>query len=270
MQVWTNTKTLDGLVDGIRFTRDRAEAEVILVGGKAFDLADFPKLRGIFKTGVGRDNIPEDAARAKGIICAFPSQRTCEYIYDETASFACYLVLRCLYSGSGDFETWTKYERSSLESRQVLVVGTGHIGKRVVSRLQSFARVTTYDVLTHAPEALEALVRAADCVTLHLPLTDQTRGLFDAEKLAWMKDGAALVNTARAAIVDETALAAELRVGRLRGAFDVFWSEPYAGPLRSLPADRFLMSPHVASNCREFREGTAKDFIRFLGSLKSK
>lgn len=270
MRVWTNTKTLDGLVERVQFTSDPAEAEVALVGSKAFSLADFPKLQGIFKTGVGRDNVPEEAARLRGIRCEFPSKRTCEYIYDETASFACHLVLRCLYIDVGDFAAWKKHERRSLGSSRVLVVGTGQIGERVVSRLQNFAIVETYDAVTHAPSDLEPLVRRADCVTLHLPLTEETRGLFDTQKLGWMKDGAALVNTARAAIVDESALGEELRSGRLRAAFDVFWREPYSGELLSLPLDRFLVSPHVASNCREFREGTASDFMNFIRSLEAK
>jgi phosphoglycerate dehydrogenase-like enzyme len=82
-----------------------------------------------------------------------------------------------------------------------------------------------------------------------------------------MKDGAALVNTARGPVVDEDALFAELNSGRLRAAFDVYWKEPYRGILADLPADRFIRSPHIASTCKEFLQGTANDFLNFLDDL---
>ena len=268
MTIWTNTKTLDGYIPDLPLSSDKATAAVALVGGKAIDLNDFPKLRGIFKTGVGRDNVPEAEAQARGIRCGFPSPATAAIIYEETACFACHLILKCLYAEVGDFATWTKRDRPALASREVLVMGTGNIGGRVAAKMKSLARVSTYDVLHNRPAELEALVRRADCVTLHMPLTESTRGFFDAAKLAWMKDGAALVNTARAAVVPEDALFAELAQGRLRAAFDVFWQEPYQGRLRELSPDRFLTSPHVASTCREFIAATAADFRTFLKRIK--
>ena len=267
MQLWTNTKTLDGYVPELTFTSDKSVAEVALVGGKAINLAEFPRLRGIFKTGVGRDNVPEREAAARGIVCAFPSAETCALIYEETANFACHLVLQALYAGAGDFATWTKVDRPALASREVLVLGAGNIGRRVAAKLQAFCRVSTFDVLTNSPAELEPLLRRADCVSLHLPLTAETRGFFEATKLGWLKDGAVLVNTARGPVVDEAALFAELSAGRLRAAFDVFWEEPYRGRLLELPRDRFLVTPHIASTCREFIGGTADDFRKFLRQL---
>jgi len=72
------------------------------------------------------------------------------------------------------------------------------------------------------------------------------------------------VNTPRGAIVDEDALYRELSSGRLRAAFDVFWEEPYTGRLLELPSDRFMVTPHIASTCREFLAATARDFVQFL------
>ena len=85
-----------------------------------------------------------------------------------------------------------------------------------------------------------------------------------------MKDGTLLVNTARAAIVSENALYDELTNGRLLAAFDVFWQEPYNGKLLEIPKDRFIRSPHAASNCKEFLQATAEDFRSFLHLLKSR
>jgi phosphoglycerate dehydrogenase-like enzyme len=268
MNIWTNTKTLDGYVPNISFTADKSIAEVALVGGKAIDLNEFPRLRGIFKTGVGRDNVPEVEAKTLGIVCAFPSGETCEIIYEETANFACNLIFKCLFSEVGDFVTWKKLDRPTLKGRQLLVIGAGKIGGKVAAKMQSFLKVTSYDALTNKPEELELLVRTADCITLHIPLTPETRDFFDARKLGWMKAGASLVNTARGSVVEEGALFDELSKGRLRAAFDVFWEEPYKGKLTTLPPERFMVSPHVASTCREFLAATAADFQQFLKGLK--
>lgn len=269
MQIWSNTKTLDGYIPGLTFTNDKANAEVALVGGKAIDLLEFPRLRGLFKCGVGRDNVPEAEAKQRGVRCAFPSAETCAIIYEETANFACHLILKCLYAEIGDYRQWTKLDRPALADRQLLVLGTGNIGGRVAAKMRGFLRVSEFDAAKHPAESLSALLRAADCVSLHIPLLEATRGFIDAEKLSWLKDGAAVVNTARGPVVDEEALYRELAAGRLRAAFDVFWQEPYRGKLNELPADRFLVSPHVASTCREFVAGTANDFRAFLKELES-
>lgn len=267
MQVWSNTKTLEGYVPDIRFTVDTRAADVALLGGKTIDLEEFPRLRGIFKTGVGRDNVPEAEANARGIVCEFPSPQTSAIIYEETANFACHLILKCLYAELGDFGTWKKLDRPALRTRVLLVFGTGNIGSRVARKMQPFLNVCTFDALSSKPDELEPLLRQADCVSLHVPLTDSTRSFFNAAKLAWLKDGAAVVNTARGPLVVEDALHAELAARRLRAAFDVFWEEPYKGALMQLPADRFMVSPHVASTCHEFLSGTAGDLRKFLQRL---
>jgi phosphoglycerate dehydrogenase-like enzyme len=268
MQVWSNTNTLDGYIPTISLIADKSAAEIALVGGKTIHLNEFPRLRGIFKTGVGRDNVPEDEARARRIVCAFPSAETCGIIYEETANFTCNLIFKCLYSDVGDFAAWKKLDRPSLKEQQLLVIGAGKIGSRVAAKMRSFLEVTTFDALTNNPEELESLVRMADCISLHIPLTSETRTFFDARKLSWMKAGASLVNTARGPVVEEDALFDELSKGRLRAAFDVFWEEPYKGKLMKLPAERFIVSPHVASTCREFLTATAEDFRKFLEGLK--
>jgi phosphoglycerate dehydrogenase-like enzyme len=128
--------------------------------------------------------------------------------------------------------------------------------------------VLTFDVLQNSMDELEPLMGQADVVTLHVPLIPETTHFIDAEKLSWMKDGAALVNTARGPIVDEDALYEEIASGRLRAAFDVFWIEPYEGKLEAFHPERFLMSPHVSSNCENFLTGLASDFRDFVAKLK--
>jgi (S)-sulfolactate dehydrogenase len=102
------------------------------------------------------------------------------------------------------------------------------------------------------PRALDEVIREADVVSLHVPLTAQTRNLMDASRIATMKQGAILVNTARGGVVDEVALAAALREGRLGGAaLDVFAQEPLpaGSPLAGCP--NLLLTPHIAGVTRE-------------------
>lgn len=264
MKIWTNTKTLDGFLDGFDFTANASVADIALIGGKSIDLGSFPNLKGIFKCGIGTDNVPFAEAERRGIKIGLPSKGTAEYIFEETACFACYLCLKLLYAAVGDVDLWEKFPRDALSQKKVLVIGTGRIGSRVASKMNAFAQIETYDISVNAPEDLFELLPKADCVTLHIPKTEETIGFLDEEKLTLMKRGAGLVNTSRGAIVDEDALYNELAAERLRAAFDVFWQEPYTGRLRDLPTDRFFMTPHVASTCREFLEGLADDFRLFI------
>lgn len=268
MKIWRNTTTLDGYIPEIAFTEDKAFAEVALVGGKRIDLAEFPALRGIFKTGVGRDNVPEQEASERGIFCEYPSPTTAKIIYEETASFACSLILRCLLADVGEFSTWKKLDRGALTSKTLLVIGMGNIGTRAAEKMRVFLPVSTFDITSNSLEELEPLIRSADCVSLHIPLIDSTRHFFDSEKLSWMKDGSSLINTARGSIVEEGALYKELLANRLRAAFDVFWTEPYHGKLLEISSERFIRTPHVASTCREFLVATAKDFRSFVRRLE--
>ena len=106
-------------------------------------------------------------------------------------------------------------------------------------------------------DALEALLRSADVVTLHVPLTERTRGLIDARRLALMRDGAALVNTARGEIVDEDALVRELVSGRLQAGLDVFAHEPNV-PQALLELDNVVLTPHLGSATVRAREAMTR------------
>jgi len=267
MMIYKVTTTLDGYLPSLEYTKDKNQTEIILVGGKKFILDDFPKLRGIFKTGVGTDNLPFEEAAARGVDITLPSEKTCNIIYEETASFTCHLIFKGLYAEAGVWDIWKKVDRPTLHQRKLLVIGAGRVGQRVVDKMLNFMEVDTYDTAYDPPEVFEKKVRNADCVTLHVPLTTETDGLFNAERLAWLRDGALVVNTSRGPVIDEDALYAELSSGRLRAAIDVFWKEPYKGKLTELPSDRFIRTPHIASTCKEFLQGTATDFLKFINDI---
>lgn len=267
MLIYKATNTLDGYLPSLQYTEDKNQAEVMLVGGKKFTLADFSCLQGIFKTGVGTDNLPFAQAAELGIDIRLPSEKTCNIIYEETASFTCHLILSGLYAEAGEWENWKKVVRQTLHQQQLLVVGAGRIGQRVVDKMRAFMKVDTFDSAYNAPEDFEPKVRQADCVTLHVPLTTATNEFFNAGRLAWMRNGALLVNTSRGQVIHEEALYAELSSDRLRAAIDVFWKEPYQGKLNELPTDRFIRTPHIASTCTGFIQGTATDFVQFLEEI---
>jgi len=267
-KVYKLTSTLNGFIPEVEFTESKEDAEFIVVGGKAFNLAEFPKLKGVFKTGVGTDNLPFEEAAKRGIKIELPQESTRDIIFEETANFTCYLILKGAYLDYGDWASWKKANRTILNRHKLLLIGQGRIGSKVKTKMDRLMDVDTFDILTNAKEELDYKMAVADCVSIHLPLNDDTRGMFNANLLAKLKNGALLVNTSRGPIVDEEALKNELDSERIRAAFDVFWKEPYEGSLADLPEDRFIKSPHVASTCKEFLEETAKDFINFMKSFK--
>jgi phosphoglycerate dehydrogenase-like enzyme len=108
MLIYKATNTLDGYLPSLDYTEEKGQAEIILVGGKKFFLDDFPQLRGIFKTGVGTDNLPFEEAATRGVTITLPSEKTCDTIFEETASFTCHLILNGLYAGGGDWNRWKK------------------------------------------------------------------------------------------------------------------------------------------------------------------
>jgi glyoxylate reductase len=136
------------------------------------------------------------------------------------------------------------------------IVGMGAIGSAVARRAAGFdMRVVSTRRSQGMP--LDELLVEADVVTLHVPLTPDTRGLLDARRLALLRDGACLVNTARGEIVDERALVAELVSGRIRAGLDVFAREPNVPPeLLALP--NVVLTPHIGSGTRQTREAMTR------------
>jgi len=230
-------------------------------------LSEFPNLKGIFRAGIGKDNVPEKEAIDRGISVKYPSKDTVDSIFNETATFTCNLIFRMLYGYVGSLDPWYKYDRQEMLQKTLLVIGTGNIGQRVVKFMEPFMRVITFDILHNNESDLNELISKADCITLHIPKMDENEAFFNREKLAAMKDGAILVNTARGSIVDEDALFAEISSGRLRAAFDVFWQEPYIGKLKKFHPDKFYMSPHIAGYTDSFLLGCRKALDSLISEL---
>ena len=267
MLIWKNTTILDTCSDGLSFTDIKNSTEIILMGSQPIDINKFPNLKGIFRAGVGRDNVPEKEANENGIVVRYPSEETVNIIFEETACFTCSLIFRMLYSDLGTVEPWAKKPRSQMSVKNLLVIGTGKIGSQVVELMRPFIQVSTFDMLQNEIFELKPMIQQADCITIHIPKSNNNISFFDREKLSWMKDNSALVNTARGAIVDEDALYNEIANGRIRVAFDVYWQEPYQGKLKEFYPKLFYMTPHVASTCSEFLQGCREDLDQLIIEL---
>jgi len=223
-------------------------------------IAESPELRAISNYAVGVDNVDMEAATARGI----PVGNTPGVLTESTADLAVALMLalmRRLPEGEAVVRAgeWLTWEPASLLGRDlhrstVLVVGPGRIGKAVGRRVEGFGgRVIEAGRDDPLPLA------EADVVTLHCPLTAQTRGLIGADELAAMKPDAYLVNTARGPIVDRAALATALRDGAIAGAaLDVTDPEPLSPGDPLLGAPNLLVVPHVASATHATRAAMAE------------
>ena len=144
------------------------------------------------------------------------------------------------------------------------MLGFGRIGQQVARRALGLSmRVVAYDPFVAADrfrelgveraETADEVLAAAEFLTLHLPLTDETRGFVSSEAIAKMRDGVRIVNAARGALVDEEALAEALRSGKVAGAgLDVFSEEPYSGALLEL--DNVVVTPHLAASTEEAQD----------------
>jgi lactate dehydrogenase-like 2-hydroxyacid dehydrogenase len=232
---------LDGLLS---LLTDPVDAELI---------AAAPRLRAISNYAVGVDNVDVEAATARGI----PVGNTPDVLTESTADLAVALMLgiaRRLAEGeafvrAGEWATWEPglMLGRDLHGATVGIVGYGRIGQAVGRRLEGFG----CELLTTSGNGgvpLEELLERSDFVTLHCPLTPQTRGLIGAEALRRMKPTAYLVNTARGPVIDTDALADALRAGELAGAaLDVTDPEPLPGDHPLLGAPNLLVVPHVGS-----------------------
>jgi phosphoglycerate dehydrogenase-like enzyme len=273
--------------DDARFAALLPEAEVIwhvLKPLTAEHIAAASKLNLIQKIGVGVNTIALDAARARGIpVCNLPGTNS-----PAVAEMTLLLMLaalrrlpvldRATREGRGwALDPALQDGFGELGGRCVGLVGFGAVPQALLPVLRAFGCRVLYSARTPHPDAaaqwrsLPDLLAEADIVSLHVPLTEETRHLIDAAALARMKPGAILVNTARGGLVDQAALTEALATGRLAAAgLDVFAEEPVAptDPLLALP--NVVLAPHVAwltagtfdrslalaaENCRRLVEG---------------
>jgi glyoxylate reductase len=246
-----------------------ADAVLTLLGNPVTEqvLEACPGLRVVANCAVGFDNIDLEAARRRGVWVT----NTPDVLTEATADLTWALILAVTrrlveadaFLRAGRYQGWALdlLLGSGLQGRTLGVVGLGRIGRAVARRAAAFGVEVVFsdpepthvgDLDARALE-LDDLLAAADIVSLHCPLNDATRGLFDAGRLAVMRPGAYLINTARGPLIDEAALADALEAGRLAGAgLDVYEHEPEVHP-RLLSRSDVVLLPHVGSATVETR-----------------
>ena len=226
----------------------------------AFLDAAGPQLQVVAQFGVGYDNVDLDAARERGVVVA----NTPDVLTAAVAELAIGLVLALLrripegdrlIRRRGEWELAPTFMLGrGLAGRTLGVVGWGRIGREVGRLTEAHGMRVAWTRRSGGGVPLDALLRESDVVSVHTPLTDGTRHLIGARELALMRPGAVLVNTSRGPVVDEAALVAALREGRLAGAaLDVFEREPEV-PEELLGLENVVLTPHVGSATVEARE----------------
>lgn len=231
-----------------------------------------PKLKIIGRAGVGLDNVDIPAATERGIMVAnAPTSNihsACEHAIALLLSTARQIPAADASLRGGE---WKRSAFSGVEiyGKTVGIVGFGHIGQLFAQRLSAFdTTIIAYDPYANPARAaqlgvglveLEELMARADFVTIHLPKTKETAGMFDAELLAKAKEGQIIINAARGGLVDEQALADAIASGRIRGAgFDVYASEPCTdSPLFSL--EQVVATPHLGASTVEAQDRAGTD-----------
>jgi len=233
------------------------DVDVVVTPNQAVDLDLYPVLRLIANYGVGYDRIDLDACRARGVAVT----NTPGVLDAATADLAVALILaarRGLVAGDRLVRAgaWVSHWSTPLVlGREVSgatlgIVGLGRIGSAVARRARGFDMEIRH--VRRSEGDLDELLRVCDVVSLHVPLTAETAGLITRERLALLRDGATLVNTARGDVVDEEALVDELVSGRISAGLDVFVHEPNVPPaLLDLP--NVVLTPHIASATVETR-----------------
>jgi glyoxylate reductase len=226
--------------------------DVLIVVNGPIDLTLYPRLRLIANYSVGYDRIDVAAATARGVVVT----NTPGVLDAATADLTMALILaarRRLVAGDRRVRAgnWTGLADGREVSGATLgIIGLGRIGSAVARRAAGFdMRILT---VRSGEGDLDAVIREADVVTVHVPLNAQTRGLLSRERLALLKDGATLVNTARGGVVDEDALVAELVSGRITAGLDVFVHEPHV-PEALYGLDNVVLTPHMGSDTVETR-----------------
>ncbi len=231
-----------------------------------------PRLKYIGITATGYNIIDIKAADEMGIIVTnvpeYSTEGVAESVFAHILAFTARVTEHAALVRSGAWQdaghfSFTAYPLSELYGKRIGIVGMGHIGMRTAEISAAFGMEVVYSSRSHKPEAeargfkpvtLDELFSTSDFISLHVPQTDETKGMINRERIRMMKSSAILINTARGGLIDEEALAEALRERRIAGAgLDVLAEEPpvHGSPLLSIP--ECIITPHIAWTAKETR-----------------
>lgn len=252
------------------------EYDALVVRGRTkvtkavFDAA--PKLKVVGRSGVGVDNIDLKAAKECGVTVVNAPIATTLAVAELTMGLMLALVREIPRADAGmKTGKWLKKELEGVElfGKTLGIIGYGRIGAAVGRRASAFEmKVVAYDPLLNPdqirergaePVTLDELYAQADFISLHVPMTDQTRGMLNGEAFAKMKDGVRIVCAARGGVIDETALVTALDSGKVAGAgLDVFATEP-PGVTPLVTHQKVVATPHIGAQTVEAQQRAAGD-----------
>ncbi|HZB36278.1 MAG TPA: D-glycerate dehydrogenase [Gaiellaceae bacterium] len=265
-----------------QLTEERPDVEALAIVAEPVDekiLELLPNVRVVANYGAGYDLVDVEACHARGVMVTNTPGVTSAATADLT--FGLILALRRRIAAGDAFVRsgrWgSGWVDEPLKGDEVAgstlgIVGLGRIGQAVARRAEGFEMRVLYTRRRESEDphyrSLEELLAESDVVSLHVPLTDATRGLIDARRLALMRDGTALINTSRGQIVDEPALVAELASGRLQAGLDVFAAEPNVPPaLFELP--NVVMTPHLGTATQTTRGAMTRVLVDNLLAVEA-
>jgi len=242
-----------------------AEMDVVLVRSKTKCRKDYidqaTSLRLIIRGGVGLDNIDVEYARSKGVQVFNTAEASAVAVAELAFALMISVPTRLVEGHLGMTEKqWLKKQlkRTELMGKTLGLFGAGNIGTELARRAIAFGmRVIAYDPFLKSHEAvdlvsMEELLAESDYMSLHVPLTDETRGMINTETIGRMKDGVVIINTSRAGCVDELDMKAALESGAVRAyATDVFLSDPPADDCPLYDAPNVIMTPHLGASSKE-------------------
>ena len=257
LETWPPAEPLPGV--------DVLVAVVARVGEAELDL--LPDLRLVANYGVGYDPVDVAACSARGVAVTNTPGVLDAAVADLT--LALILATRRHVVAADRLVREGRWRRGwaepdilgrDLAGATLGLVGFGRIGREVARRAEVFGMRVAFHRRSGGGTPLDELLAGSDVVSLHVPLTGDTRGLVSRERLALLRDGATLINTARGAVVDEEALVDELVSGRISAGLDVFWDEPRV-PEALLGLPNVVLTPHVASATVETRAAMTRVLV---------
>jgi D-3-phosphoglycerate dehydrogenase len=241
------------------------QAQILLIRSKTKVTADMleqaPNLKLVIRGGVGLDNVDQPACKAKGVkvmnTAAASSVSVAEMAMAFMVSIPARLIEAHIAMKAGQFPK-NELKRTELFQKTLGLIGAGAIASEVAKRALAFGmKVIAYDpFLTSHPiaelKSLDEVVAQADVISIHTPLTDQTRGMFNQDLIAKMKDGVIIINTGRGKVVVENDLVAALNSGKVRAyGTDVWPSDPPPADCPLLTAPNVFMAPHLGASSKE-------------------
>jgi D-3-phosphoglycerate dehydrogenase len=277
----------DKLVAFGEVTDDRdqlPDADVVLVRSKTSCDRNYidraTKLKLIIRGGVGLDNIDVDYAVSKGIQVFNTAQASAVAVAELAFGLMIAVPTRLVEGHMGmASREWLKKQlkRTELMGKTLGLLGAGNIGTELARRAIGFGmRVIAYDPIIKNHECvdlvtLDELLEQSDYISLHVPLTDETRGMISSETIGRMKDGVVIVNTARGRCVNEVDMVEALRTGKVRAyATDVWYSDPPPDDCPLYDAPNVIMTPHLGASSKENMLRIGDVVVRILEDFMSR